>query len=101
MVAQIGGEHVHRACEEEHGAVGMPAGAAAADIAGPAGQEVQRSGARLPGRDLVEGVGDCGQAHVARPALAGSLAGEEGQHAIGLGDAARRRRSDDEDAGSK
>ena len=76
-MAEIGGEDLHRAGEEEHRPIRMPAGAPAADVVRPADEEVERSGAGSAGCDLVERLSYRRQADMTRSALARGLAGEE------------------------
>src|SRR5580700_3097686 len=100
-MAKILSKDLHRAGEEEHRPIRMPAGAPAPDVVRPADEEVERSGAGADGCHLVERLGNCRKADMARSALARGLAGEKREHSIRLADPARRCRCDHEHAGSQ
>ena len=98
---EFGGERGQRAADQADRAVGVVAGAAALDQAGPAGDVRTRGALGAGGGQGPEGGGDAGQPVEAGAALAGRLEGQVAQDTGGLGEAAAVGGERGEDAGAQ
>ena len=83
MRVELGGEDVEGARHELHCAVGVVAGATAADLSAPA-PDARSLVLAFESCGALEGAGDRREPAHARAALAGALAGEEARDVCGF-----------------